>query len=134
MSLTSFLQRIKQWFNNRCRGSDSGKGGRGELKLDIGEKRKLAAVQAYCTYAWDSLRPIVLTRWDQQKKSDTFDDDEDPPEPDVRGTPTGKLIAALAIEGAIFRVTKGFVDHQARSGFAGATGRWPGKDPAKEDD
>ena len=43
------------------------------------------------------------------------------------------LIAALAIEGAIFRVTKGVVDHQMRSGFAGATGRWPGKDPAKED-
>jgi hypothetical protein len=60
-------------------------------------------------------------------------DDEDAPEPNVRGVPTGKLIAALAIEGAIFRVTKGIVDHQARSGFAGATGRWPGKDPAKED-
>ena len=59
-------------------------------------------------------------------------DDEDPPEPDVRGAPTGKLLAALAIEGAIFRVTKGFVDHQARSAFAGATGRWPGEDPAKE--
>jgi hypothetical protein len=61
-------------------------------------------------------------------------DDEDAPEPDVRGVPTGKLIAALAIEGAIFRVTKGLVDHKARSGFEGATGRWPGKDPAKEDD
>jgi hypothetical protein len=60
-------------------------------------------------------------------------DDEDPPEPDVRGAPTGKLIAALALEGAIFRLTKGFVDHQARSTFAGATGRWPGKDPAGED-
>ena len=42
-------------------------------------------------------------------------DDEDPPEPDVRGVPTGKLIAALAIEGAIFRVTKGLVDHQTRA-------------------
>jgi hypothetical protein len=61
-------------------------------------------------------------------------DDEDPPNPEDRFAPTGKLIAALAIEGAIFRVTKGFVDHQARSGFAGATGRWPGRDPAKEDD
>ena len=61
-------------------------------------------------------------------------DDEDPPEPDVRGVPTGKLIAALAIEGAIFRVVKGVVDHQARASFAGATGRWPGKDPAVEDD
>ncbi|HEY2479365.1 MAG TPA: DUF4235 domain-containing protein [Solirubrobacterales bacterium] len=61
-------------------------------------------------------------------------DDEDPPEPDVRGAPTGKLIAALAIEGAIFRVTKGVVEHQARQAFAGATGRWPGEDPAKEGD
>ena len=61
-------------------------------------------------------------------------DDEEPPKPDVRGVPTGKLLAALAIEGAIFRVTKGIVDHQARSSFAGATGRWPGKDPAVEDD
>ena len=60
-------------------------------------------------------------------------DDEEAPEPDQRDVPTGKLIAALAIEGAIFRVTKGIVDHQARQRFAGATGRWPGKDPANED-
>ncbi len=60
-------------------------------------------------------------------------DHDDPPEPDTRGVPTGKMIAALALEGAIFRVTKGFVDHQARASFAGATGRWPGKDPARED-
>lgn len=60
-------------------------------------------------------------------------DDEAPPEPDERGAPTGKLLVALAIEGAIFRLTKGFFDHQARASFAGATGRWPGKDPAKED-
>jgi len=61
-------------------------------------------------------------------------DDDDPPEPDQRYAPTGKMIAALALEGAIFRVTKGIVDHQARSGFAGATGRWPGKDPARQGD
>jgi hypothetical protein len=61
-------------------------------------------------------------------------DDEDPPEPDVRDVRIGKLLAALAIEGAIFRLTKGFVDHQARSAFAGATGRWPGEDPAKDAD
>jgi len=60
-------------------------------------------------------------------------DDDDPPEPRVRGASTGKLIAALAIEGAIFRVTKGIVDHRARATFAGATGRWPGKDPAREE-
>ncbi|HTR74456.1 MAG TPA: DUF4235 domain-containing protein [Solirubrobacterales bacterium] len=60
-------------------------------------------------------------------------DEEDPPEPDQRFAPTGKMLAALAIEGAIFRVTKGFVEHQARAGFAGATGRWPGEDPSRDD-
>ena len=73
-------QQIKTWFNNRGR-TDSSKSGRGDLKLDANEKRKLAPVQAYCTYAWDSvLRPIVLARWAQEKGSEMFDDDEDPPE------------------------------------------------------
>ena len=61
-------------------------------------------------------------------------DDEDPPEPDQRDAPTVKLIAALAIEGAIFRLVKGMTDYGARRAFAGATGSWPGEDPAKEDD
>lgn len=52
---------------------------RGDLKLDVNVKRKLAAVQAYCSYSWAALRPIVLTRWEQQKKSATFSDEDDPP-------------------------------------------------------
>ncbi len=58
-------------------------------------------------------------------------DDEDPPEPDQRGVPTAKLIAALAIEGAVFRVAKGLTDYGARKGFAAFTGRWPGEDPGR---
>lgn len=58
---------------------DSVRGSRGDLKLDTNGKRKLAPVQAYCSYAWPTLRPIVLTRWEQQKRTDTFDDDDDPP-------------------------------------------------------
>lgn len=55
--------------------------GRGDLKLDLNSRRKLAPVQAYCSYAWDSgLRQIVLTRWEQQKATITFDDEDDPPE------------------------------------------------------
>lgn len=54
-------------------------GSRGELKLDASPKRKLAPLQAYCSYAWATLRPIVLTRWEQQKATTTFADDEDPP-------------------------------------------------------
>ena len=53
---------------------------RRDLKLDV-ERRKLAAVQAYCSYEWESsLRTLVLEEWDKRKSSQTFDDDEDPPE------------------------------------------------------
>jgi hypothetical protein len=55
-------------------------------------------------------------------------DDEDPPKPDDRDVPFLKLVGALALEGAIFRVAKGFADHRARSGFAAFTGRWPGEE------
>lgn len=51
------------------------------MKLDASEKKKLAPVQAYCAYAWKShLRQLVLESWEQLKASDTFEDDEDPPE------------------------------------------------------
>jgi hypothetical protein len=54
-------------------------------------------------------------------------DDEDPPEPDQREVQVLKLAAALALEGAIFRLAKGAADHGARSGVARLTGRWPGE-------
>ena len=60
-------------------------------------------------------------------------DDEDPPAPHQLYVPTAKLIAALAIEGAIFRVVKGLTDNGARKAFAGATGAWPGEDPRADD-
>lgn len=56
-------------------------------------------------------------------------DDEEPPQPENREVPIVKLVAALAVEGAIFRLAKGLVDHGTRSGFAKLTGRWPGDDP-----
>lgn len=77
---STFFQQIKTWFNNRCRGSDSMKQGRGDLKLDVGAKRKLAPLQAFCTYSWSTLQPIVLARWEAEKKSEKFDDEDDPPE------------------------------------------------------
>ena len=73
-------QQIKNWFNNRCRGSDSMKQGRADLKLDLNDKRKLAPLQAYCSYYWSTLQPLVQTRWEQQKSSTTFEDNEDPSE------------------------------------------------------
>ena len=91
-SNSTFVQQIKNWFSNRCRGVDNSKVGRGDLKLDLNTRRKLAPTQAYCSYAWDSgLREIVLARWEQQKASATFDDDEDPPE-DADGLSTEACI------------------------------------------
>jgi Protein of unknown function (DUF4235) len=55
-------------------------------------------------------------------------DDEEPPEPDTREVSIPKMIGALALEGAIFRLAKGFAEHGARSGFAALTGRWPGEE------
>jgi Protein of unknown function (DUF4235) len=53
-------------------------------------------------------------------------DDEEAPSPELREFGWPKLIAALIVEGAIFRLVKGLTDHGARRAFAGATGTWPG--------
>lgn len=55
-------------------------------------------------------------------------DEEDPPEAENREVSYPKLVAALLLEGAIFRLVKGMVDRGARSGFASLTGRWPGEE------
>jgi hypothetical protein len=55
-------------------------------------------------------------------------DDEEPPRPEHREFSWPKLIAALAFEGAVFRLVKGLTDHGARSAFAKATGSWPGEE------
>jgi len=55
-------------------------------------------------------------------------DDEEPPQPEHREFQWPKLLAALAIEGAIFRLVKGLTDHGARRSFARATGSWPGEE------
>ncbi|HEY2141381.1 MAG TPA: DUF4235 domain-containing protein [Solirubrobacteraceae bacterium] len=53
-------------------------------------------------------------------------DDREPPQPENRRVHLGKLALALGLEGAVFRVVKGLVDHGSRYGFARFTGRWPG--------
>ena len=55
-------------------------------------------------------------------------DAEEPPDAEHRRVEWPKLIAALVIEGAIFRLVKGLVDHGARSSFARLTGTWPGEE------
>jgi hypothetical protein len=55
-------------------------------------------------------------------------DDVEPPKPEHREFSWPKLIAALAVEGAIFRLVKGLVDHASRTSFAKVTGTWPGEE------
>jgi hypothetical protein len=55
-------------------------------------------------------------------------DDEEAPEPKHRRVHLGKLAAALVLEGAIFRVIRGFAEHGARHGFSRLAGEWPGEE------
>jgi hypothetical protein len=54
--------------------------------------------------------------------------DEEAPEPEHRDVSWPKLVAALALEGAIFRVSRGLFERGSRAGFQRATGRWPGEE------
>ena len=55
-------------------------------------------------------------------------DKEEPPEAKHRDISVWKMIAALAIEGAIFRMVKGAMDHWVRRSFERFTGTWPGEE------
>lgn len=52
----------------------------------------------------------------------------EPPDPEHREVEYGKLILALMLEGAIFRLVKGLADHGLRHAFAKGTGAWPGEE------
>jgi Protein of unknown function (DUF4235) len=54
-------------------------------------------------------------------------DDEEPPDAEHRNISYAKLALALVLEGAIFRLIRGFFDHGARHGFEQLTGAWPGE-------
>jgi hypothetical protein len=55
-------------------------------------------------------------------------DNEEAPDPEHREIPVPKLLAALVLEGAIFRAVRGLVDHGSRVAFTRLTGRWPGEE------
>ena len=55
-------------------------------------------------------------------------DDEEAPDAKHRDIPWKKLIPALLLEGAVFRVVRGLFDHGARRAFNRATGTWPGEE------
>jgi Protein of unknown function (DUF4235) len=55
------------------------------------------------------------------------------PKPEHRRVPLGKLTLALIIEGALFSLLKGIVDHGSRHAFTRLTGSWPGEEAAESD-
>jgi hypothetical protein len=59
-------------------------------------------------------------------------DEQQPPQPESRRASMGKLALALSLQGAVFSVVKGLVDHASRQWFARFTGRWPGEDGEPE--
>jgi len=60
-------------------------------------------------------------------------DDEQAPEPKHRDVPIAKLVLALLLEGAIFRVVRGMADHGLRHGVARLTGAWPGPERPEDE-
>ena len=55
-------------------------------------------------------------------------DEEQPPDAKDRDISWRKLLLAISLEGAIFRATRGLVDHGSRRAFSRLTGRWPGEE------
>jgi hypothetical protein len=54
-------------------------------------------------------------------------DREDPPKPTTRETTWPKVLAAAAVEGVTFKVTRAAVDRAGAKGFSSLTGSWPGE-------
>jgi hypothetical protein len=59
-------------------------------------------------------------------------DDQEPPEAEHRDVSWGKLLAANAIQGAIFRAVRAGADRGSRLSFHRATGSWPGEEEPDE--
>lgn len=54
-------------------------------------------------------------------------DDEEPPKPNTQLASWPKVLAAAAVEGLTFRVTRAAVERAGASGFHSLTGSWPGE-------
>jgi hypothetical protein len=55
-------------------------------------------------------------------------DDEEPPKATTRESPLPKVLAAAAVQGVTFKVTRAAVDRAGARGFANLTGTWPGEE------
>ena len=54
-------------------------------------------------------------------------DDAEPPKPTTKYASWGKVLAAAAVEGVTFKVTRAAVDRAGAKGFDHLTGVWPGE-------
>ena len=54
-------------------------------------------------------------------------DDEDPPKGTTQRAPWGKILAAAALQGMIFKSTRVVVDRYGAVGWNYLTGSWPGE-------
>ena len=54
-------------------------------------------------------------------------DDEDPPKGTTQQAAWGKILAAAALQGVIFRLTRVVVDRYGAVGWNYLTGSWPGE-------
>ena len=54
-------------------------------------------------------------------------DDQEPPEPKTEDASWRRVLAAAAVQGLIFRVTKVAVDRYGAIGWRHLTGTWPGE-------
>ena len=60
-------------------------------------------------------------------------DDREPPKPNTELASWARVLAAAAVEGVTFRVTRAAVERAGARGFASLTGTWPGeKEPEPE--
>jgi hypothetical protein len=59
--------------------------------------------------------------------------EDDSPDATDRQRGWGEILAAAAIEGAMFGAVKAAIDRAGATGFAKATGTWPGDDSGGED-
>jgi hypothetical protein len=55
-------------------------------------------------------------------------DDEEPPEATTHETQIGKVLAAAALQGMIFKGTRALIDRQGAKGWYYLTGAWPGEE------
>ncbi len=55
-------------------------------------------------------------------------DDQEAPKAEHRDVSVLKLVIALLIQGALFALIRGLIDHGSRHAFARMTGAWPGEE------